>query len=68
MHAPSMDSRHSITLPNPAIWKEFLIANGADSGSQTDGRQTPWTLAVRSGHARVAVFVSTLCRRPGSWN
>ncbi len=45
---------HEAAAGGSAGFVEFLLAHGADPNLQTDGRQTPWALAVRFGHHEVA--------------
>ena len=45
---------HEAAKGGQAAFVEFLLAQGADRNLQTDGRQTPWALAVRFGHHEVA--------------
>ena len=35
-------------------WLDFLLAHGADPKAETNARQTPWTLAVRYKHHKIA--------------
>lgn len=45
---------HEAAKCGKAGFVEYLLAHGADPNLQTDGRQTPWALAVRFGHHEVA--------------
>lgn len=40
-------------------WAQFLVACGARAGAQTNGRQTPWSLAVRHGQRELAAWLLT---------
>jgi len=56
-------AKHGFTVLHYAAWSgesafvEFLLAHGANSKLQTDGRQTAWALAVRHGHRAVAALL-----------
>jgi ankyrin repeat protein len=50
---------HYAAMTGRLTFVRFLLAHGACSDIQTDGRQTPWALAVRHGHRAVAALLNS---------
>ena len=51
---------HYAAMTGRLAFTQFLLAHGAHSDIQTDGRQTSWALAVRHGHRAVAALLNTM--------
>jgi len=51
---------HSAARSGNLRFAKFLIAHHASPNIQTNGRQTPWALAVRHGHRDVAAFLASI--------
>jgi ankyrin repeat protein len=49
---------HYAAMTGRLTFAQFLLAHGAHSDIQTDGRQTPWALAVRHGHRALAALLN----------